>query len=160
MTKPDDALDGEIITPGDAKRDDELTALKARLAALEAAAKPAPTARDFEREAAEWRDQMHKLAEARMGSVAVAPEVLRDYARACPTSDVQDLVRHGRVQSPSQAGTSGQVTAVRGSLTPGWAREIPLSPPPGQRYINQQMDAQDAKDRAERIAQAQAMKGK
>jgi hypothetical protein len=117
------------------KNDDELAALKRELKAelkaeLEAEAEAKPSARDAEREAAEWRDKMHRGAEARMSSVAVAPEVLRDYARACPTSDVQDLVRHGRVQSPSQAGTSGQVTVVRGAGT-GWQRGIPLSNPPG-----------------------------
>ena len=118
--------------PSDDERAQLKRELKAELKAeLEAEAKPAPSARDAEREAAEWRDQMHRLAEARMSSVAVAPEVLRDYARACPTSDVQDLVRHGRVQSPSQAGTSGQVTVVRGAPGTGWQRGIPLSNPPG-----------------------------
>jgi hypothetical protein len=138
--------------------DDELAQLKRELKAelkaeLEAEAKAAPSARDAEREAAEWRDRMHKLAEGRMSRVAVSPEVLRDYARACPTSDVQDLVRHGRVQSPSQAGTSGQVTVVRGagpSLTPGWAREIPLRNPDGTRWVDAIAIADDVRQRKAR----------
>jgi hypothetical protein len=33
----------------------------------------------------------------------------------------------------------------------GWAREIPLGPSVHQRYVDAQLDAQDAKDRAELI---------
>jgi hypothetical protein len=32
---------------------------------------------------------------------------------ACDTATIQDLVRHGTVQSPSGAGVSGVVTSVR-----------------------------------------------
>jgi len=39
---------------------------------------------------------------------------------------------------------------VAGSVT-GWAREIPLGPSPHQRYVDAQFDAQDARDKAERI---------
>jgi len=40
--------------------------------------------------------------------------------------------------------------ATSGSGT-GWAHETPIGPPPGLRYVDQQIDAQDAKDRAELV---------
>jgi hypothetical protein len=39
---------------------------------------------------------------------------------------------------------------VPGSGT-GWSHETPLSPPPGLRYVDQQIDAQDMRDRKELI---------
>jgi len=35
------------------------------------------------------------------------------------------------------------------SPTPGYSEPRPLSPPPGIRWVDAQLDAQDAKDRAE-----------
>jgi hypothetical protein len=55
------------------------------------------------------------------------------------------------VSSSQSTGGSGP-TNVPGSGT-GWAREIPLGPSMHQRYVDQQFDAQDAKDRAELIRQ-------
>jgi hypothetical protein len=77
--------------------------------------------------------------------------------KACDTATIQDLVRHGTVQSVSQAGTSGQVTRVHpgggaagipGGGT-GWRDAAPLGPPPGINYVDRLIDAQDAKDRVE-----------
>jgi len=51
----------------------------------------------------------------------------------------------------------GYPANVPGSGT-GWAREIPLRPSHHQRYVDAQLDAQDAKDRvelAERLAKSQ-----
>jgi hypothetical protein len=151
------------------KQTDEIAALRAELAELKATVKAASApAVSSEREAAEWRDQMHRLAEARMSRVAVSPEVLRDYARACPTSDIQDLVRHGTVQGPSQAGASGQVTAVRGAVSglgTGWAHQIPLSNPPGTALLDRQLAAEAAREQQKvttdgdmAAAQAQALR--
>ena len=63
-----------------------------------------------------------------------------------PTGVIPEAVR------PS--GPSGRPAAnvpVSGS---GWAREIPLGPPPGVAQADRLMDAQDAKDKAERIREA------
>ena len=57
----------------------ELAALRKRIEQLEAKAKP-PTKSDFvPMSDAEWRDQMHQLAEKRM-SMATPPSVVRDLA--------------------------------------------------------------------------------
>ena len=56
-------------------------------------------------------------------------------------------------------GAAGQITSshpgggAAGNGT-GWAREIPLGPPPGVRWLDRQVDAQDARDKAERLQQA------
>ena len=41
--------------------------------------------------------------------------------------------------------------AVASIQPPGWHHEIPLGPSMHQRYVDAQLDAQDAKDRAELI---------
>jgi hypothetical protein len=142
--------------------DDELAALKARVAQLELErASKAVSAEDNERSTAEWRDQVHKWREARANSWTLPPENLREMEKACSTSDIQDLVRHGRVQSPSGAGASGVVTGVRVGGGPsgvagdgtGWAIERELGPPPGINYVDRLCDEQDRRDMAERIAQ-------
>jgi hypothetical protein len=90
-----------------------------------------------------------------------SPDDLRAMETACPTSAVKDIVAKGAIPGPSPVGGGGQVTPVRpgggsadvpGSGT-GWAREIPLGPAPGTRWIDQQLDAQDAKDRQQLIMQ-------
>jgi len=50
---------------------------------------------------------------------------------------------------PRSTGGGGQAN-VAGSGT-GWAHETPIGPPPGLRYVDAQLDAQDARDRAELI---------
>ena len=65
----------------------------------------------------------------------------------------------GAIPRSQQAGSGGGSANVPGSGT-GWAREIPIGPPPGLRYVDAQLDAQDAKDRQELIekkAREQAM---
>jgi hypothetical protein len=52
-----------------------------------------------------------------------------------------------RSQHPTGGGGPANVP---GSGT-GWAHETPIGPPPGLRYVDAQLDAQDAKDRAELI---------
>jgi hypothetical protein len=55
----------------------------------------------------------------------------------------------GASSPSSSAGPGG---GVAGSGT-GWAHEIPLGPPPGVAVCDRLMDARDAGDKAERIAQ-------
>jgi hypothetical protein len=54
------------------------------------------------------------------------------------------------IPSNQQPTGGGAAANVPGSGT-GWAHETPLGPPPGIRYVDAQLDAQDAKDRAELV---------
>jgi len=130
------------------KPDDELAALKARVDELERAAKPPEPFKPMSD--GEWRDMIHRGREAQMSRVPVSPEILRDMAAACPDHVVKDIVAHGTMQSPSQAGTSGQVTVVRGAPGTGWQREIPLGPQPGIRLVDAIAIADDVRQRKAR----------
>jgi hypothetical protein len=145
------------------KQAEEIADLKKEVEALKA--KVSPPKSDFvPMSDAEHRDWVHQMQERRM-SMATPPSVIRDW-NVLDTATCQDLWRHGTVQSPSMAGASGQVTrtssnpGLPGSNTTGWVDARPLGPPPGIRYVDQQLDAQDAKDRADRIAQEARLKGK
>ena len=124
------------------KHDDEIAALRAEVAALKDAVKPAPAVdpREAERRDAEWMDQMHQMRERRMNFASnFHPDDLRAMEAAAPTSVVKEIaLRDARAPtSPSSAGTSGQVTRVSsnpgilGSNTTGWVEPRPLSNPPG-----------------------------
>jgi hypothetical protein len=141
---------------------DELTELKAaqaqmaaRIAELERAAKPppAPDPKNFQR----------YDPTANFGMPA---ETVREMARAVPDSMIQDIaLRDSRAPTgPSAQGvvpSSQPLSNVRtGGSGTGWAREVPLSNPPGVRILDEIMDAQDAQDRHERMmaeARRQAM---
>ena len=145
---------------------DEIAALRAefdaRIAKLEADAKaaaaPPKPAEPFKPEPYEpidWTARMSMPPSALAAMVEAVPDMrevaLRD-ARA-PTG-------------PSSQGaipSSPQVSNVRGTNVAGggtgWAREIPLGPSMHQRYVDAQLDAQDAKDRAERIRQHAQLEG-
>jgi hypothetical protein len=56
------------------------------------------------------------------------------------------------MHGPSDQVTSSAGRSSAGSGT-GWAREIPFGPSPHHRYVDAQIDAQDAKDRRELIEQ-------
>jgi hypothetical protein len=75
---------------------------------------------------------------------AVPDHVIREIAmrdNRAPTG------RPGMIPN-SQQPSGGGPSAGDGT---GWAREIPIGPPPGLRYVDAQLDAQDAKDRQELI---------
>jgi hypothetical protein len=84
---------------------------------------------------------------------------LREMAQAVPTNMLRGIVRDNQApQGPSSAGaipSSQQVTNVRGS---GWSREIPLGPPPGIHYVDQQCVVDAGKDKVERIRQEALLK--
>jgi hypothetical protein len=130
---------------------DELSELKARVAELEAKAKPpapAPsTPQSFQR--------YDPTENFRMPASA-----LREMVNAVPDQMMRDIaMRDGRAPTgPSAAGvipSSQPLSNVRtgGSGTSGWAREIPLSPPPGVNILDRIMDHEDAKDRHERMVE-------
>jgi hypothetical protein len=137
---------------------EEIAALKRELGQLKAAMQP-PDPKAMEREARAWRNQMHQLSEGRMSRAsAFSKEDLAAMEAATPTSMVRDIaMRDNRAPSgPSAQGvipSSQPLSAVRvgGSGTSGWAREIPLSNPPGVNILDRIMDHQDAVDRHERM---------
>jgi hypothetical protein len=78
---------------------------------------------------------------------AVPDRVIRDIAmrdNRAPTG------RPGMIPTSQQSSGGGGSGNVPGSGT-GWAHETPIGPPPGLRYVDAQLDAQDAKDRQELI---------
>jgi hypothetical protein len=92
--------------------------------------------------------------------MSMPASALREMAQAIPDSMVRDIaMRDGRAPSgPSAQGvipSSQPLSNVRvgGNNTGGWAREVPLGPSMHQRYVDAQLDAQDAKDRAALIEQ-------
>jgi hypothetical protein len=79
----------------------------------------------------------------------LANPVQRAMYEAVPDSLMRDIVNdHRRGVSPpsSLATTPGE--PPRPPRGTGWADPAPLGPPPGINYIDQMMDAQDARDRA------------
>jgi len=83
------------------KQSDELAALKARVAELEAKVDP-PKSTFTPMSDAEWRDLMHQAAEKRM-SYAMHPSVVRDL-NVIPDEVCKDIVGRGGIRSPSQPG--------------------------------------------------------
>jgi len=87
--------------------------------------------------------------------MCMPPSALAAMVAATPANFMRDVVRDNRAPStptgtiPRSTGGSGPAN-VPGSGT-GWAHETPIGPPPGLRYIDAQLDAQDARDRAELI---------
>ena len=90
------------------------------------------------------------------------PSALRAMVEAVPDRMMRDIaLRDARAPTgPSAQGaipSSQQMSNVRGANVAGsgtgWAREIPLGPSMHQRYVDAQLDAQDAKDRRELIEQ-------
>jgi len=94
-------------------------------------------------------------------NMSMPRSVMQEMAAAVPDHMIRDIaMRDGRAPTGrpgvipgSQQPTSPRPSAGDGS---GWAREIPLGPSPHQRYVDQQLDAADARDKAERIQQAAA----
>jgi hypothetical protein len=82
---------------------------------------------------------------------------LREMVNAVPDSLVRDVaMRDARAPSgPSSQGvipSSQQVSSVHPGGSSGWVRERPLGPSMHQRYVDEQLDEQDRRDRAERLA--------
>jgi hypothetical protein len=94
-----------------------------------------------------------------------AMEAMVDASR----SYIADLRADARKPNPIQASTSPIASSPSAQSQPqrrgtGWRDEAPLGPPAGIKYVDAQVDAQDAKDRAELIERelklAQLSKGK
>jgi hypothetical protein len=95
--------------------------------------------------------------------MCMPPSALAAMVNAEPRGFMAGVVHDNRAPTgPTGAiprSTGGGGPAASGSGT-GWAHETPIGPPPGINYVDAQLDAQDAKDRAELIkrdAQLRAM---
>jgi hypothetical protein len=137
------------------KQADEIAALRAEVDALKAAQpKSQPSAEERERAVREWTDQVHQMREGRMAN-ATPPSVVRDFAVLDDRLVKEIALRDARAPT----GRPGVIPNNQQPAIPpssagdgtGWAREIPIGPPPGLRYVDAQLDAQDAKDRQELI---------
>jgi hypothetical protein len=140
--------------------DEKIADLERQVAALKSVVPATADERAaMERAVAEGRDRAHQLREARMAHAApFTREDLSAFEAACPTSAVRDIVAKGTIKPPSADGTSGTVSAVHRSpglpgTQNGWVEPRPIGPPPGVAAADRLMDAQDAKDRVDLIAQ-------
>jgi hypothetical protein len=92
-----------------------------------------------------------------MKARSISPDQLAAMSAACPDDIVRGIVADGRAPTgpTGMVRTSEQQTDLRppaGGGT-GWAREVPFRPSQHARYVDAQLDAQDAKDREALIMQ-------
>jgi hypothetical protein len=138
------------------KQAQEIADLKREVAELKAKVSP-PESKFKPMSDAEWIDHVHQMRER---NASVIPPWLREACAGGVTeADCADIVRasHRPTGRPGKIPEEGQTSGRPGGNVPGsgtgWASETPLGPPPGIRYVDQQLDAQDARDRAERVEQ-------
>ena len=123
---------------------DELAALKREVEELKAKLSPPKPFVPKPYEPIDWTARM-----------SMPPSALRAMVAAEPRGFMAGVVHDNRAPGtptgtiPRSTGGGGQAN-VPGSGT-GWAHETPIGPPPGLRYVDAQLDAQDAKDRAELV---------
>jgi hypothetical protein len=129
----------------------ELEALRAEVERL----KPKPT--PSEADVAAHRAAVHEAAERRMANAsAFSRDQLAAFQAAVPDEIVKGIVADGHAPTgpTGMVRTSQQTTDVRGGGPgTGWSREVPFGPSPHARYVDAQLDAQDAKDRHELIVE-------
>jgi len=147
------------------KQAKEIAQLKSEVEALKAAQPkpPEPGSRPltkeeqdaFAREMDGWRQQRESY---------VPPWLREACAGGVRDSDVRGIVGAARApigpttmapSSPPDVGVRRGGVAGGGT---GWAREIPPGPSHHQRYVDAQLDAADARDKAERIKQEAQLK--
>jgi hypothetical protein len=138
-------------------QDDKIAALEREVEALKRKVEPEPI--DWERRIAEHRDAMHQIAEGRMARASnFSREDLAAMEAAAPRSVCQDIAARGGVRAPSADGVANAVISVHRSpgllgTQSGWIEPRPFGPQPGINHVDRLVDAQDARDRAELIAQ-------
>jgi hypothetical protein len=132
---------------------DELAALRKEVEELKAAVAPKPqkTWAEIERENAEWRDQMHQIAEKRM-SLATPPSVVRDLTvlddNLCAGIRGDARAPTGRPgMIPTQPATGDDRPAAGDGK--GYSDPRPLGPQPGIHWVDAQLIADEVRQRAE-----------
>lgn len=133
---------------------DKIEALTAEIEKLKA---QAPTPVD-DAAVARHRDAIHQLSERRTSQFnPFTREQLAAMQAACP--DPQAIVRDHRGAPtgparviPNSPQPTNAVRSVPGDGT-GWFRETPIGPPPGVAQADRLMDAQDRRDRRDRLAE-------
>jgi hypothetical protein len=123
-----------------AKQSEVIAKLRAEVDELKQAEAARKPIQSTDADVAAWKDQMHRMSEARMSNaVVVSPEQLRAYEEACPPSVARDIAARGGIKGPSADGISGQLTATHHSAglpgSNGWQNPRPLGPMPGQSAI-------------------------
>src|SRR5262245_28666531 len=129
---------------------DELEELKQRVAELEKAAKPPEPFVPGPRYQFDPTEGMSMPASA-----------MREMMKAVPDAVMRAISDDARRPNPVTGGAPQPTQPVQRGT--GWARPIPVEPPPGIKIIDAMMDEQDRIDRAElalRIAKAELGKGK
>jgi hypothetical protein len=127
----------------------EIAALRREVAELKAAQpKPEPDWKERERGDAEWRDQMHQLAEKRMAN-ATPPSVRQYFANQDDRLVKEIALRDARAPTgpssqgviPSTQQLSNVHTGGSASPTPGYVEPRPLGPQPGIDLIDRAVNA-------------------
>jgi hypothetical protein len=136
--------------------DDENADLRKRVAELEAKLAPPQSAAEREREDREYMSKVHADRERRMNLACnfFTREDYRAFEAATPTAAIREDVAKGGVRAPAgQVPISdvSQVGPVHTSPGIGVSRQIPLGPQPGIDLVDRQLDAQDRRDKAERM---------
>ena len=124
---------------------EELAELKARVAELEAKAKPPEPAKPFVPEPYQRYDPAANMCMPRSAMEAMVAAEPRGFMSGVVHDNRAPTGRPGMIPS-SQQPTSPRPSAGDGT---GWGAATPIGPPPGLRYVDAQLDAQDARDRAE-----------
>jgi hypothetical protein len=128
--------------------------LEARIAELERAAKPPEPYVD------DW-----VVPPPAIDRVSMSPSTMLEFAQAVPDDVVRGIARDARAPSgPSSQGvipSSQQMSNVRtggGGRGTGWAREVPLSNPPGIGWVDALCEVDAAKQRGVRMVEEAKLK--
>jgi hypothetical protein len=125
---------------------EKIAALEARIEELERKAKPqAP----LHFEAGPSGPTTTDLALSR---ISMSPEVMAEMVRAVGSETLRGIVKSGGVGVLQSTATTPTPTRVSAQNTSGWRDPGPLGPPPGVAIADRLMDVQDARDRAQLIA--------
>jgi len=130
---------------------DELAKLKAEVEELKTKLAP-PKSEPFVPKPFERYDPTAGMCMPRSAMEAMVAAEPRGFMAGVVHDNRAPTGRPGMIPS-SQQSTSPRPSAGDGT---GWGAATPIGPPPGLRYVDAQLDAQDAKDRQERIQQATA----
>jgi len=130
--------------------DDELSKLKKEIAELKQRIDPPP------RPPSTWQPPDYTAG------MSMPLNAVLEMMKAVPESQMRGLRADALKPNPvtGSAPPQPQQPVKRGS---GWQEPRPLEPPPGIRHIDEMMDAQDERDRAElalKFAKAELSKGK